>query len=389
MRPPEEAVLNEQPEPIQRAMRANVRLRVGSSIGSGVIVDLANDEALILTNRHVVDPVFSRSRGRLGMDLESLPQTEVMFVSGGKQIGKVVWISPQKVDLALVLAACRDDKVRQADCDEFPAITHGESAFAVGNPIGLGWSLTRGTVSATRQHNIGTREIPVIQTDTAINPGNSGGGLYNAQGQLIGISDFIVSQALAQSVGFAIRYSIVEELYRQKFSSLSELRERYPELTQSSLDELLENSRIVAQLGNLSGSLLHLEKALAAEPDNQECLLMAAQVNTSLAFEQAQSDRLSANGAFREAARLMRQFATLKRELDESEQVMLATFLYNEACCDALEGKSSAAITTLKEAIEAGYVDVKNMENDPDLESLRDNLDFQDVIARLRDDENS
>lgn len=223
MRPPEESVLNEQPEVIQRAMRANVRLLIqthlGTMFGSGVIVEVKDQQALIITNRHVIDPTFAESRGDYGMELDSLPEVEVMFVSGAKQTGEVIWLSPDKVDLALVRVACEDDKVRVADCKLFPAITHGESVFAVGNPIGLGWSLTRGTVSAIRQHDIGEREIPVIQTDTAINRGNSGGGLYNAQGQLIGINDFIVSQEYAQRVGFAIRYSLLKELNPEQFGS--------------------------------------------------------------------------------------------------------------------------------------------------------------------------
>jgi len=61
-------------------------------------------------------------------------------------------------------------------------ITQGESVLAIGNPAGLGWTLTRGAVSARRTNEFGSREVPIIQTDATINPGNSGGGLYNEKG---------------------------------------------------------------------------------------------------------------------------------------------------------------------------------------------------------------
>ncbi len=205
MRPPSEDELKDQPLPIQQAMRANVFLEhsSGRSMGSGIIVKIEDNAALILTNRHVIDNSFASSRGRTETPLSRIPPMDVTYVTGTKEAATAVWVAPDSIDLAIVRAHCPSHGVKAANCEDHePAITQGEKVYAVGNPVGLGWTLNPGNVSALRTRN----KVPIIQTDATINPGNSGGGLYNEQGQLIGINSFIIDPDLAQNVGFAIRY---------------------------------------------------------------------------------------------------------------------------------------------------------------------------------------
>jgi S1-C subfamily serine protease/predicted RNA-binding Zn-ribbon protein involved in translation (DUF1610 family) len=213
--PPDLAGLEQQPLEIRRAMKANVRIVQLGGAGSGVIIRQQDGNALILTNRHVVDIEFGQTHRPSSGALSSIPEPEITYVTSDQRKGKVTWLADDGVDLAIVEAPCPDgvDAVTwQATHD----IQIGEQVFAVGNPMGLGWTLTRGVVSAMRHHEYGTRKVPVLQTDTRIGPGNSGGGLYNQKGELIGINTFVVSASHASAgetgLGFAIRKNVLVEL---------------------------------------------------------------------------------------------------------------------------------------------------------------------------------
>ncbi len=124
----------------------------------------------------------------------------------------MIWVADDNVDLAIVRATCPGSRIAEADWDFGVSITQGEPVLAIGNPAGLGWTLTRGAVSALRTNEFGSREVPIIQTDATINPGNSGGGLYNEKGQLIGINNFIINPQIANNTGFALNISLLAEL---------------------------------------------------------------------------------------------------------------------------------------------------------------------------------
>lgn len=216
-RPPSAEDLAAQPPAIQQAMRANVRIisrgPMGSGVGSGVVIKREGDVVHILTNRHVLDPAYSLTEGRGGYEIDQIQTPEVMYVNGDEEPGKILWFAPNGVDLAIIRAFCSTEDVAVANCADDPTVTIGENVFAVGNPRGIGWSLTKGTVSGLRSSGSGEKAVPVIQTDADINPGNSGGGLYNEGGQLVGINDFIIDQA--QGMGFAIRYPLFRELFQE------------------------------------------------------------------------------------------------------------------------------------------------------------------------------
>ena len=209
--PPSDEDLNQMDEIRQRAYRANVRIDVeGFGLGSGIVCQMEDGSALILTNRHVIDPSYQDDRVTDAV-LGELPPNKVTYVNAEKLKGKVVWVAKGGVDLALVKAECPKTGIREANWRKMPRITVGERVFAVGNPVGLGWTYTQGSVSALRRDGGGVR-VPVVQVDAAINQGNSGGGLYNEQGELIGINNFIINPALATNAGFAIRAEILKDL---------------------------------------------------------------------------------------------------------------------------------------------------------------------------------
>ena len=154
-------------------------------VGSGVIV---TKDGYILTNNHVVD---------------GAEEVKVALQDGREFRGKVVGTDP-KTDIAVLKVAANDlPFIEMADSHK---IEVGDLVLAIGNPFGIGQTVTMGMVSATgRGAGIGLDYEDFIQTDAAINPGNSGGALVDAEGRMIGINTAILSRSGGnQGIGFAI-----------------------------------------------------------------------------------------------------------------------------------------------------------------------------------------
>ncbi len=153
-------------------------------LGSGVIV---TKDGYILTNNHVVD---------------NADEVKVAFNDGREFTAKVIGKDP-KSDIAVVKIDAHDlPAVEIADSDK---IEVGDLVLAVGNPFGIGQTVTMGMVSAVGRGNLGLDYEDFIQTDAAINPGNSGGALIDADGRLIGINTAILSRSGGnQGIGFAV-----------------------------------------------------------------------------------------------------------------------------------------------------------------------------------------
>ncbi len=204
---------NVQPS-IARAMRANVLIKssfpvTGQAIGSGVIVSQHDGETLIVTNRHVVDARF-HDRGAS----DEIPKTE-LTVQALRQLpvaARVVWVAPDGIDVAVVSAPIHSENAEAAPWNDSPPPAMGDDVFSIGNPQGLGWSHTKGSVSQIRSRRYGSREIALIQTDTAINPGNSGGGLYDKDGNLVGINTWTNDKRMSEGLSFALSFASVVEL---------------------------------------------------------------------------------------------------------------------------------------------------------------------------------
>jgi len=173
----------------------NTEPQRASSLGSGVIV---SPSGYILTNHHVVD---------------SADEIEVALSDGKKMLAKVVGIDPE-TDLAVL----------RVNAEGLPAIRFGRSeslqvgdpVLAIGNPFGVGQTVTSGIVSALgRGLHINTFEN-FIQTDAAINPGNSGGALVDVNGDLVGINTAIYSRSGgSMGIGFAIPVSTAKMVLDQ------------------------------------------------------------------------------------------------------------------------------------------------------------------------------
>ena len=162
--------------------------RIQSSLGSGVIMSA---DGFVLTNNHVIN----------GAD-----EIVVALRDGREAAARVVGTDPES-DLALLQIQLTDLPV--IGLAEGP-LRIGDVVLAIGNPFGVGQTVTLGIVSATGRNQLGLNTYEdYIQTDAAINPGNSGGALINAHGDLVGINTAIFSKSGgSQGIGFAIPATI-------------------------------------------------------------------------------------------------------------------------------------------------------------------------------------
>ncbi len=219
--PPDLATIQELDPPLQRAMRANVLIRRqhglallgGKAIGSGVILRVEAGDALIVTNRHVVDPQFPSDNDGSTAQLGRLGRLTVRILGQPDTEGHVIWMAPGQIDLALVRAHCSSTSMGQAaPWEKGRAMRVGDSVFAIGNPHDLGWSHTQGVISQFRNRTYDSRRIRVIQTQAAINPGNSGGGLYDKDGYCLGINTWTADKSISEGIGFAIALDTLFDL---------------------------------------------------------------------------------------------------------------------------------------------------------------------------------
>jgi len=176
--------------------RLDPKPRQASNLGSGVIV---SSNGYILTNHHVV---------------EAADEIQVALADGRTLPARVVGADPE-TDLAVL----------KIEASDLPAITFaqaeslnvGDWVLAVGNPFGVGQTVTAGIVSALGRTHLGINTFEnFIQTDAAINPGNSGGALVDAAGNLVGVNSAIYSRTGgSQGIGFAIPVSIARQVMEQ------------------------------------------------------------------------------------------------------------------------------------------------------------------------------
>jgi serine protease DegQ len=170
-----------------------------AGLGSGVIV---SPEGHILTNNHVV---------------EGADDIEVVLTDGRRAAAKVIGTDPES-DLALLKITL--DKLPVIVLGQSDNLRVGDIALAIGNPFGVGQTVTSGIVSALGRNQLGINTFEnFIQTDAAINPGNSGGALVDVNGHLIGINTAIYSRSGGNmGIGFAIpvatALSVMKDLIR-------------------------------------------------------------------------------------------------------------------------------------------------------------------------------
>jgi Do/DeqQ family serine protease len=208
-----------------------------SNLGSGVIV---SEDGFILTNHHVV---------------ESADEIQVALSDGLILDAKVVGTDPE-TDLAVL-------KVKR---DKMPAITFaksdmqrvGDVVLAIGNPFGVGQTVTMGIISALGRSHLGINTFEnYIQTDAAINPGNSGGALVDVAGNLVGVNTAIFSRSGGNlGIGFAIPISIVRQVMQEIIANGAVTRGWVGIEVQEITPELAESFKLSATQGALIAGVM-------------------------------------------------------------------------------------------------------------------------------------
>ncbi|MDO6963108.1 DegQ family serine endoprotease [Rhizobium alvei] len=164
-----------------------------SSLGSGVIIDA---KGLIITNNHVI----------AGAD-----DIKVALSDGHEFAARIV-LKDERLDLAVLSIDPRGIELTAMPVGDSDHVEVGDLVLAIGNPFGVGQTVTSGIVSALARNKVGEGDFSFfIQTDASINPGNSGGALVNMKGELVGINTAIVSRSGGSiGIGFAIPANLVK-----------------------------------------------------------------------------------------------------------------------------------------------------------------------------------
>ena len=207
------------------------------SLGSGVVV---SPEGYILTNNHVI---------------ETADEIEIALADGRKADAKVVGTDPE-TDLAVV----------KINLENLPAITLGhvdqakvgDVVLAIGNPFGVGQTVTMGIISALGRNHLGINTFEnFIQTDAAINPGNSGGALIDANGNLLGINTAIYSRSGGSlGIGFAIPVTTVKSVMESIISTGQVVRGWIGVEPQDITPELAESFGLAKKSGAIIAGVL-------------------------------------------------------------------------------------------------------------------------------------
>jgi len=183
-------------KPFFRDPRFAPRLDTQTSLGSGVII---SSQGYILTSNHVI-----ADADEIAVQLRSGEQLKAQAIGADPETDLAVLKVAEGALPTIVVGSSADLRV-------------GDVVLAIGNPFGVGQTVTQGIISATGRNQLGLNTFEdFIQTDAAINPGNSGGALVNAYGQLVGINTAIFSRSGgSHGIGFAIPVNLAQDVMTQ------------------------------------------------------------------------------------------------------------------------------------------------------------------------------
>ncbi|HWU79332.1 MAG TPA: trypsin-like peptidase domain-containing protein, partial [Caulobacter sp.] len=169
--------------------------QVQGSLGSGAVV---RADGVIITNHHNIDGMSDIT----------------VQLADRREFPAVVLLDDPRADLAVLKIDTKGEKLPVMAIDDQDQMEVGDLVLAMGNPFGVGQTVTNGIVSALARTDVGAADFgSYIQTDAAINPGNSGGPLVDMDGDLVGINTFIISRSGSSSgVGFAIPAAVVRQV---------------------------------------------------------------------------------------------------------------------------------------------------------------------------------
>ena len=175
--------------------RAAPQSRVQNSLGSGVIV---REDGVIVTNNHVVEGADSFR----------------VVLSDRREYPAELVLNDERTDLAVLKIDTGGDKLPVLHYADTREAQVGDLVMAIGNPFGVGQTVTSGIISATARTDVGISDYSFfIQTDAAVNPGNSGGALVDMKGQLVGVNTAIFSRGGGSNgIGFAIPSEMVKRV---------------------------------------------------------------------------------------------------------------------------------------------------------------------------------
>lgn len=236
-----------------------------NSLGSGVIV---SEQGLILTNNHVI---------------ATADAIEIALADGRKLPATVIGTDPES-DLALIkIEAMNLPAITFASSD---AINVGDIVLAIGNPFGVGQTVTQGIVSALGRNHLGINTFEnFIQTDASINPGNSGGALIDVVGNLVGVNSAIYSRnGGSMGIGFAIPAKLAKQVMEQIITQGSVTRGWIGIEAQDITAELAESFRLSQVQGSLIAGVLAGGPAARAGLKAGDILL---KINNSKVFDSA------------------------------------------------------------------------------------------------------
>ena len=234
------------------------RHRKTQSLGSGVIVDAKN--GYILTNNHVIDKA---------------DVIKVTLRNGETYEAKLIGTDPDSDVAVIQIKAKNLTEIPLANSEEHQV---GDFAIAIGNPFGLGQTVTSGIISAMERSGLGIEGYEnFIQTDASINPGNSGGALVNLRGELIGINTAIFSKSGgSQGIGFAIPVNMASDIMQQLIKHGEVKRGRLGAQAQDLTPKLAEAFNIPFRRGAV---VSHVEKDSAADRAGLKAGDIVTQIN--------------------------------------------------------------------------------------------------------------
>lgn len=169
--------------------------RVEQSLGSGVLV---RSDGIVVTNNHVI------------ADMQEI----MVVLADRREFPAKLLLADPKSDLAVLQIDTKGERLPVLAIDDKEPVLVGDLVLAIGNPFGVGQTVTNGIVSALARTDVGITDYSFfIQTDAAINPGNSGGALVDMDGYLIGLNTAIFSRSGSSSgIGFAIPAAMVKQV---------------------------------------------------------------------------------------------------------------------------------------------------------------------------------
>ncbi len=188
-------VVRQEVDPFWRMFGVTPRTGVEQSLGSGAIV---RSDGVIVTNHHVVDG---------GQEI-------MVVLSDRREFPAKVLLDDARADLAVLQIDAKGERLPTLAIDDSANLQVGDLVLAIGNPFGVGQTVTNGIVSALARTQVGASDYSFyIQTDAAINPGNSGGPLVDMDGDLIGLNTAILSgSGSSAGIGFAIPAAMVRQV---------------------------------------------------------------------------------------------------------------------------------------------------------------------------------